>query len=578
MNRIESCLITENLGMRRTFLYKLFLVWTILPTSENIANADIQSCEDAAKSKQEEFVLTECRSLAEAGDPRAQFLIAESTRHQSKLAQEWARKAAQQGYIPAQLLLATLLELSFDPKNKPEAIEWIKRAANAGDHSAEYRLGTYYSYPDDPSRPLKHSEQLSLQWIQKSAEGGFYLAQKYLGLHFEDGFGLPVDKAKSVYWYRKALQTEFDPALAIKLDGNAFSKPMKFAEYAPCSGSGCAEEIIGIGTIESHSYSELAKLNPRERQTVVLHSPGGDLMGGLRLGQEIRRRKLNTSVGGQYEAADTFGVIVEHSICASACAFAFLGGVERSVSDPQALLYHQFFSQLRVSAESTIQETVALLNNYVATMGVAREMLDGVLTTRPERLGYFSAKELWRYHITNTNPPEEVSEQVQGERNHWKLQFAGEQPLVVLQRLTDYSTGLISLIFTKDETLPSRYKLFLILEWTDQVDPSRLDSAFTTVKKRDANAAFCTTLNSSDACENPSLTLSVPGSAWGREANARWLLEYNISASQYSQLMSERPDNLTLDCNFSNAEHDFSFCDAPFVLSGDFYKLANLIK
>lgn len=69
--------------------------------------------------------------------------------------------------------------------------------------------------------------------------------------------------------------------------------------------------------------SDLARLRdalqtPGLRQVLLHQSPGGDAWTGQRLGQEIRRAGLATWVSGQ---------------CASACGYAFLGGVERRLTD-----------------------------------------------------------------------------------------------------------------------------------------------------------------------------------------------------------------------------------------------------
>lgn len=54
------------------------------------------------------------------------------------------------------------------------------------------------------------------------------------------------------------------------------------------------------------------------RQVLLHRSPGGDAWTGLRLGHEIRQAGLHTMISG---------------ICASACGYMFLGGVERRFSD-----------------------------------------------------------------------------------------------------------------------------------------------------------------------------------------------------------------------------------------------------
>ena len=87
-------------------------------------------------------------------------------------------------------------------------------------------------------------------------------------------------------------------------------------------------------------------------------------------------------------ASDELGILVKKSVCASSCAYAFLGGVARTVVEPGALLLHQFSSKGGVADESSTQEVVAVLNAYVDEMGVSRKALDPALLNRPEQLGF----------------------------------------------------------------------------------------------------------------------------------------------------------------------------------------------
>jgi hypothetical protein len=62
-----------------------------------------------------------------------------------------------------------------------------------------------------------------------------------------------------------------------------------------------------------------------------LHSPGGDLVAALELGQLIREAGLSTYVGRSIPLEGLMDVYdYNRPVCASACAYAFLGGVTRS--------------------------------------------------------------------------------------------------------------------------------------------------------------------------------------------------------------------------------------------------------
>jgi hypothetical protein len=78
------------------------------------------------------------------------------------------------------------------------------------------------------------------------------------------------------------------------------------------------------------------------RIDVDLNSPGGDLDAGLRLGKAFRAHKMRTEVGRTAdEPADPKWQAKAPGTCASACAYAFLGGVKRTAKSGE-LGFHQF--------------------------------------------------------------------------------------------------------------------------------------------------------------------------------------------------------------------------------------------
>ena len=181
--------------------------------------------------------------------------------------------------------------------------------------------------------------------------------------------------------------------------------------------NGC-EWVAAEGEISSDTpqqFTDFAKLNGFP-STVFLNSPGGNLLGGVRLGEKIRQFGYETAVGKtQPLKGGALGSEQEtvDGICASACAYAFLGGIERKANAKQVGV-HQFyqdsfftnpvqkaFTPLDLSAN---QFTSALLIDYVFRMGVDPRLVSIASQTTPGQIHFFTAEELetlkvnWRPH------------------------------------------------------------------------------------------------------------------------------------------------------------------------------------
>lgn len=111
---------------------------------------------------------------------------------------------------------------------------------------------------------------------------------------------------------------------------------------------------------------------------VVLNSPGGNLAGGLKLGEYIRSKQFNTEVGRTVPDASGWKETAPGK-CASACSFAFLGGVRREAKGGE-IGVHQFYRDIALkdpSAKifdavdlSSQQLVSAMLIEYVHRMGI----------------------------------------------------------------------------------------------------------------------------------------------------------------------------------------------------------------
>jgi hypothetical protein len=99
-----------------------------------------------------------------------------------------------------------------------------------------------------------------------------------------------------------------------------FKSPMRFftPEGNVCLGNAVNNPYMAVGMITADTplaFAEFAKKNP-PNAPIEFISPGGNLLGALKLGELIRNGGYDTSLG---------------KVCASACAYAIMGGVKRYV-------------------------------------------------------------------------------------------------------------------------------------------------------------------------------------------------------------------------------------------------------
>jgi hypothetical protein len=143
---------------------------------------------------------------------------------------------------------------------------------------------------------------------------------------------------------------------------------------------------------------------------VLLDSPGGNLYAGLQLGRLFREGNFATMVGTtvfpEGSSAGHAEPRQDPGICASACAYAFLGGSVR-LTRTSALGFHQFsFALPKDSAISTADEvseaqaTVGVLVLYLKTMGIDPEVLALASETAPSTISAPDAATMRRLKIT----------------------------------------------------------------------------------------------------------------------------------------------------------------------------------
>lgn len=169
--------------------------------------------------------------------------------------------------------------------------------------------------------------------------------------------------------------------------------------------------IQAIGTITEATpakFAEFVENTETAPKRIRLHSPGGNLAAGLKLGEAFRELGFATEVGADREIGTDEEVCPEKpnvltycttprpffgnrasvrkpGTCASACAYAFLGGVERAFQSPSKLGFHRFYiadtlskpigELLAGKVMDDAQQQTASLVLYALKMGVDAEVV-----------------------------------------------------------------------------------------------------------------------------------------------------------------------------------------------------------
>ena len=168
-------------------------------------------------------------------------------------------------------------------------------------------------------------------------------------------------------------------------------------------------KIIVTGKIESGDakrFKDFWDENAYDsfRFIVSLDSPGGSLMDGIEIGQFIRKSGAHTEIRrysplakGQYYREEKPG-----AECHSACALAFMGGVEREVAEGGKIGFHQFYGGTSTSTSEAMERTQlisAFLAGYLRDMGAKPELFEHMSGTSPGNMFVPSASELAALNI-----------------------------------------------------------------------------------------------------------------------------------------------------------------------------------
>lgn len=174
----------------------------------------------------------------------------------------------------------------------------------------------------------------------------------------------------------------------------------KITGPAECAARTC---IAAVGEIDSRSaqdFQRFARANGvGPGDLVALDSGGGNLVESLALGAAFRSAGVATTVRAHDRRTGAFR---DTGACASACVYAFLGGVERSVAPRARLGVHQVAAatdETWMLSASDSQWLMSLAAVHMGRMGARLELLTLALRTRPNDMRWLSNEELVRYAV-----------------------------------------------------------------------------------------------------------------------------------------------------------------------------------
>lgn len=192
----------------------------------------------------------------------------------------------------------------------------------------------------------------------------------------------------------------------------AFAEPMSFrVGWNGGMGGACVrcEWTVAEGEITSETprkFREHVAKFEFGAGLIMLDSPGGNLIAGIELGKAIRELNGSTSVGKTVKNTgdpDNPWDREEPGICASACVFAFMGGVSRSVGPNDLIGVNQFYSVDEEVIDSGIVQMVAGQSLFhTVSMGVDPQVVVAASATDPDELYWFDREEIVRYGLDNT--------------------------------------------------------------------------------------------------------------------------------------------------------------------------------
>ena len=204
--------------------------------------------------------------------------------------------------------------------------------------------------------------------------------------------------------------------IACLFSSHLAAEPMHFEENS--TGGNClgCEWIQATGEITdgtTNAFERFLKTLDWVPHFIRLNSPGGSLSGGITLGEKFRELGVSTEVGAsesdrQPDGFHTYSRVP--GICASACAYAFLGGEQRLLDTNAKLGFHRFYTKDALASSTSklfsgqdldnTQRIAAALSLYIVNMGVDARLLALASQAGPDEIRWLTLQEARDLRVT----------------------------------------------------------------------------------------------------------------------------------------------------------------------------------
>lgn len=191
-------------------------------------------------------------------------------------------------------------------------------------------------------------------------------------------------------------------AAAMCLSLPTFAQASDMTFELECAGNAVEScYVIAQGTITKDTpkrFSEFWGTGQIDGNQILLNSPGGSLSAGVALGRVFRSLNLNTVVGNGDAVRNRTG-LPGPATCQSACAYAFVGGNNRHLTEGSKLGFHRFFIKGQTMDGHSAQSVSGGLIRYLIEMNVDARVFSLASTAGEGEMYFVPAEEAEEYDL-----------------------------------------------------------------------------------------------------------------------------------------------------------------------------------
>lgn len=163
--------------------------------------------------------------------------------------------------------------------------------------------------------------------------------------------------------------------------------------------------ISADGEIEEGDAARLAEFITAEgieyQKLLIINSPGGNVAAALELGSFLREKRMRIIVGETQQSDAEFAghktQTYDAGVCASACVFVLMSGVQREIAEGSQIGVHQFapvsdeYGSVATTTSSA-QTMMAALQGYTIMMGVDPGVLTLASLRKPNEMMWLEVR------------------------------------------------------------------------------------------------------------------------------------------------------------------------------------------